>query len=85
MWKVSWFAGDGMQQTIASSGRGILAMAESNAAYGKRLASIGLENNEVNGQAYRQLLPHRRLFQAGRQVRQMVSNRRSAEYRMVVL
>ncbi|KAH7445670.1 hypothetical protein KP509_01G019500 [Ceratopteris richardii] len=31
-------------------------MDESNATCGKRLASIGLENNEVNRQAYRQLL-----------------------------
>lgn len=41
---------------MASPGRGILAMDESNATCGKRLASIGLENNEVNRQAYRQLL-----------------------------
>lgn len=31
-------------------------MDESNATCGKRLASIGLENNEVNRQAYRELL-----------------------------
>jgi len=43
-------------KTIASPGRGILAIDESNATCGKRLASIGLENNEVNRQAYRQLL-----------------------------
>ncbi|XP_073392640.1 fructose-bisphosphate aldolase 1, chloroplastic isoform X2 [Physcomitrium patens] len=43
-------------RTIASPGRGILAIDESNATCGKRLASIGLENNEVNRQAYRQLL-----------------------------
>jgi fructose-bisphosphate aldolase class I len=42
--------------TIASKGRGILAMDESNATCGKRLASIGLENTETNRQAYRQLL-----------------------------
>jgi fructose-bisphosphate aldolase class I len=41
---------------IASPGRGILAMDESNATCGLRLASIGLENTEVNRQAYRQLL-----------------------------
>ena len=46
----------GMQNTIASKGRGILAMDESNATCGLRLASIGLENTEVNRQAYRQLL-----------------------------
>jgi fructose-bisphosphate aldolase class I len=33
-----------------------LAMDESNATCGLRLASIGLENTEVNRQAYRQLL-----------------------------
>ncbi|GBG63387.1 hypothetical protein CBR_g38009 [Chara braunii] len=43
-------------KTIASTGRGILAMDESNATCGKRLASIGLENTEANRQAYRQLL-----------------------------
>ncbi|KAF8088066.1 hypothetical protein N665_0556s0018 [Sinapis alba] len=43
-------------QTIASPGRGILAMDESNATCGKRLASIGLENTEANRQAYRTLL-----------------------------
>jgi fructose-bisphosphate aldolase class I len=41
---------------VASPGRGILAMDESNATCGKRLASIGLENTEANRQAYRQLL-----------------------------
>jgi fructose-bisphosphate aldolase, class I len=44
------------QKTIASPGRGILAMDESNATCGKRLASIGLENTEANRQAYRTLL-----------------------------
>jgi fructose-bisphosphate aldolase class I len=43
-------------KTIATPGRGILAMDESNATCGLRLASIGLENTEVNRQAYRQLL-----------------------------
>ncbi|CAM6082476.1 unnamed protein product [Calypogeia fissa] len=43
-------------KTIASPGRGILAMDESNATCGLRLASIGLENTEPNRQAYRQLL-----------------------------
>ncbi|KAM0940507.1 putative fructose-bisphosphate aldolase [Dioscorea sansibarensis] len=43
-------------KSIASPGRGILAMDESNATCGKRLASIGLENTEVNRQAYRTLL-----------------------------
>jgi len=41
---------------VASTGRGILAMDESNATCGKRLESIGLENTETNRQAYRQLL-----------------------------
>jgi len=41
---------------IASPGRGILAMDESNATCGLRLASIGLENTEANRQAYRTLL-----------------------------
>ncbi|GMI86379.1 fructose-bisphosphate aldolase 2 [Hibiscus trionum] len=43
-------------KTIASSGRGILVMDESNATCGKRLASNGLENAEANRQAYRTLL-----------------------------
>jgi fructose-bisphosphate aldolase class 1 len=45
-----------MQKTIASPGRGILAMDESNATCGKRLDSIGLENTEANRQAFRTLL-----------------------------
>lgn len=45
-----------VQKTVASPGRGILAMDESNATCGKRLASIGLENTEANRQAYRTLL-----------------------------
>ncbi|KAJ4962217.1 hypothetical protein NE237_022156 [Protea cynaroides] len=43
-------------KSIASPGRGILAMDESNATCGKRRASIGLENTEANRQAYRTLL-----------------------------
>jgi fructose-bisphosphate aldolase class I len=43
-------------KSIASPGRGILAMDESNATCGLRLASIGLENTEANRQAYRELL-----------------------------
>ncbi|KAA8536044.1 hypothetical protein F0562_028522 [Nyssa sinensis] len=38
------------------TGRGILAMDESNATCGNRLASIGLENTEANRQAYPTLL-----------------------------
>jgi fructose-bisphosphate aldolase class I len=41
---------------IASAGKGILAMDESNATCGKRLESIGLENTELNRQRYRELL-----------------------------
>ncbi|KAG8053637.1 hypothetical protein GUJ93_ZPchr0001g30451 [Zizania palustris] len=43
-------------KSVASPGRGILAIDESNATCGKRLASIGLDNTEANRQAYRQLL-----------------------------
>jgi len=42
--------------SIASKGRGILAMDESNATCGKRLESIALENTEDNRRAYRELL-----------------------------
>ncbi|KAL0424691.1 UNVERIFIED_CONTAM: Fructose-bisphosphate aldolase 3, chloroplastic [Sesamum radiatum] len=45
-----------LEKSIASPGRGILAIDESNATCGKRLASIGLDNTETNRQAYRQLL-----------------------------
>jgi fructose-bisphosphate aldolase class I len=41
---------------VASPGRGILAMDESNATCGKRLDSIGVENTEDNRRGYRQLL-----------------------------
>ncbi|PSC74433.1 putative fructose-bisphosphate aldolase chloroplastic [Micractinium conductrix] len=41
---------------IASTGKGILAMDESNATCGKRLESVGLENTVENRQAYRELL-----------------------------
>ncbi|KAK9902836.1 hypothetical protein WJX75_008106 [Coccomyxa subellipsoidea] len=41
---------------IASPGKGILAMDESNATCGKRLESISLENTEANRQTYRELL-----------------------------
>ncbi|KAJ3692402.1 hypothetical protein LUZ60_012752 [Juncus effusus] len=43
-------------KSIASPGRGILAIDESNATCGKRLDSIGMDNTETNRQAYRQLL-----------------------------
>ncbi|KAH7431026.1 hypothetical protein KP509_08G025800 [Ceratopteris richardii] len=42
--------------SIAYKARAILAMDESNATCGKRLASIGLENTKANHQAYRELL-----------------------------
>jgi hypothetical protein len=45
-----------LQKTIATPGRGILAMDESNATCGKRLDSIGVENTEDNRRAYRELL-----------------------------
>lgn len=41
---------------IAAPGKGILAVDESTNTIGKRLASIGVENTEVNRQAYRALL-----------------------------
>lgn len=41
---------------IAAPGKGILAVDESTKTIGKRLASIGVENTEVNRQAYRGLL-----------------------------
>lgn len=43
-------------KTIASPGRGIMAMDESNATAGKRLESINVENTEDNRRAYRELL-----------------------------
>jgi len=42
--------------SIASKGRGILAMDESNATCGKRLESINVDNTEDNRRAYRELL-----------------------------
>jgi fructose-bisphosphate aldolase, class I len=45
-----------VQKKIASPGKGILAMDESNATCGKRLESIGLENTVENRQTYRELL-----------------------------
>lgn len=41
---------------IAGPGKGILAVDESTNTIGKRLASIGVENNEDNRQAYRGML-----------------------------
>jgi fructose-bisphosphate aldolase class I len=43
-------------KTIATPGRGILAMDESGGTCGKRLDAVGLENNETNRIAYRELL-----------------------------
>jgi len=41
---------------LGAKGRGILAADESTSTIGKRLASINLENNEVNSRTYRDLL-----------------------------
>ena len=41
---------------ISAAGKGILAADESTGTIGKRFTPIGLENNEVNRQRYRQLL-----------------------------
>tara|TARA_Y100001970_G_scaffold292716_1_gene435406 strand:- start:5604 stop:6671 length:1068 start_codon:yes stop_codon:yes gene_type:complete len=43
-------------KTLASPGKGILAVDESTQTVGKRLASIGVENTEANRQAYRGML-----------------------------
>jgi len=43
-------------RTIASPGRGILAADESTGTIGKRFQQIGVENNEANRAAYRELL-----------------------------
>eukprot|EP00187_Rhodella_violacea_P013366 CAMPEP_0184713852 /NCGR_PEP_ID=MMETSP0314-20130426/4121_1 /TAXON_ID=38298 /ORGANISM="Rhodella maculata, Strain CCMP 736" /LENGTH=395 /DNA_ID=CAMNT_0027176615 /DNA_START=30 /DNA_END=1217 /DNA_ORIENTATION=- len=43
-------------EAIAAPGKGILAVDESTATIGKRLASIGVENSEENRQAYRGML-----------------------------
>lgn len=40
---------------IATIGRRVVAMGESNAGGGLRLASVGLQNAKVNPQAYKQL------------------------------
>lgn len=48
--------GCALQNTIASPGKGILAMDESNGTCGKRLDSIGVENTEENRKSYRELL-----------------------------
>ena len=45
-----------VQKKIASKGKGIMAMDESNATCGKRLDSIGMENTEENRRTYRELL-----------------------------
>ena len=41
---------------LATKGKGILAVDESTPTFGKRLASIGVENTEENRQAYRGML-----------------------------
>lgn len=45
-----------LQNAIASRGKGIMAMDESNGTCGKRLDSIGVENTEANRLGYRELL-----------------------------
>ncbi|GAV75901.1 Glycolytic domain-containing protein [Cephalotus follicularis] len=45
-----------VEKTIASPGRGILSMDESNATCGKHMPSIGQENTEDNQLAYRTLV-----------------------------
>ena len=45
-----------MQKKIATKGKGILAMDESNGTCGKRLDAIGVENSEDNRRSYRELL-----------------------------
>jgi fructose-bisphosphate aldolase class I len=45
-----------VQNSIASPGKGILAMDESNGTCGKRLDAIGVENTEDNRRSYRELL-----------------------------
>ena len=44
------------QTSIASPGKGILAMDESNATCGSRLEGVGVENTEENRRRYRELL-----------------------------
>ena len=43
-------------QSLATAGKGILAVEESTKTIGKRLGSIGVENTEANRQAYRGML-----------------------------
>ena len=43
-------------QSLATPGKGILAVDESTKTVGKRLGSIGVENTEANRQAYRGML-----------------------------
>ena len=45
-----------VQNAVASKGKGILAMDESNGTCGKRLDAIGVENTEDNRRSYRELL-----------------------------
>jgi len=43
-------------KAIGAPGKGILAADESTGTIGKRFAPIGVENNQANRQAYRELL-----------------------------
>lgn len=54
-------------KAIVANGKGILAADESTGTIGKRFAGIGVENNEPNRRAYRELL-----FTSGKQLAQHV-------------
>ena len=55
-------------EAIVKPGKGILAADESTGTMGKRLAGIGVENNEENRRSYRQLL-----FTSGAEMSQYIS------------
>jgi fructose-bisphosphate aldolase class I len=52
---------------IVASGKGILAADESTGTIGKRFANIGVDNNEENRRAYRELL-----FTSGKLLRENI-------------
>lgn len=54
-------------KAIVADGKGILAADESTGTIGKRFAGIGVENNEANRRAYRELL-----FTSGKQLAQSI-------------
>ena len=47
---------DAIARKMVAPAKGILAADESTGTIGKRLASIGVDNNEENRRAYRELL-----------------------------